>query len=254
MAPILQVKLVSKSFGGLAAINNCSFEVEENSITGLIGPNGAGKTTLFDIISGLLRPSRGKVIFKYDDVTAVPVYNRAALGIVRTFQNIRIFPELTALDNIVVAFREYPGSFLDVFSNFGTTVNALRKRAHDLLAIANLQDLGHHRAGDLSYGQKKLLEILRCVATDADLLLLDEPAAGVNRTMLHQIIDLIKILKREGKTILLVEHDMGFVMNLCEKIVVLDFGVNIAEGTPKEIQGNKKVLQAYLGKKPVTHA
>ena len=249
MAKILQVTALTKYFGGLKALDHCNFEVEENSITALIGPNGAGKTTTFDIVSGLLKASTGKILFKYEDITTLPVHQRAARGIVRTFQNIRLFPELSVLENIMVAFPEYPGTFWDNFRPLSSKLSALKKRALDLLKIAQLHDLANHRADSLSYGQKKLLEILRSVATGAELLLLDEPAAGVNRTMLHHIIDCIKLLQKEGKTILLVEHDMGFVMNVCEKIIVMNFGKDIAHGSPEKIQKNKAVLEAYLGKK-----
>ena len=253
MSPLLHIQSVSKSFGGLRAVDHCSFEVAENSITGLIGPNGAGKTTMFDVISGLLKPTAGKIIFKHEEISSLPFHVRARRGIVRTFQNIRLFPQLTALENIMVAFPDYPDRCVDMFRPLATHCAALKKRAHDLLALTKLHDMANHEARSLSYGQQKLVEILRCVATGATLLLLDEPTAGVNRTMLHHIVDLIKHLQKEGKTILLVEHDMNFVMNLCERIVVMDFGTDIAHGTPHEIQQNPRVMEAYLGSVKKAH-
>lgn len=247
MPVILELKKLSKSFGGLHAVDHASFAIEENSITGLIGPNGAGKTTAFDLISGLLTPDDGEIHFRHENITNLPAWKRGHLGIGRTFQALRLFPELPAVDNILAALPRIPDSFTDIFRPLRQKKKEFREQAMDYLHMVNLHEKASDRASALSYGQQKLLEIIRAVATGADLLLLDEPAAGVNRTMLQHIIELIKKLKESGKTIIIVEHDMGFVMNLCEKIIVMDRGKEIAEGKPEEIQRNPKVLEAYLG-------
>lgn len=249
MPAILKIEHLVKRFGGLAAINHCNFEIEENSITSLIGPNGAGKTTMFDVITGLLEHDQGEIYFRGKPIGNLAAHRRAHLGVARTFQLIRIFPQLTALENILLALRGNQESLLDIFKLLKKTQNKLKEKAFEYLHMINLHEKAHTPASSLSYGQQKLLEIMRTVATDADLFLLDEPAAGVNRTMLHTIINVIKRLKQEGKTIVIVEHDMNFVMNLSDKVIVMDYGKEIAEGTPQEIQNNPKVLEAYLGVK-----
>lgn len=249
MSAILKIEHLVKRFGGLAAINHCNFEIAENSITSLIGPNGAGKTTMFDVITGLIAHDQGEIYFNGNPIGASPAYKRAKLGIARTFQAIRIFPELTALENIMLALPENQENLLDIFKPFKKNQRKLKEKAFEFLRMINLHEKAHETAISLSYGQQKLLEIMRAVASGADLFLLDEPAAGVNRTMLHSIINIIKRLKQEGKTIVIVEHDMNFVMDLSEKVIVMDYGKEIAEGTPEEIQNNQKVLEAYLGVK-----
>lgn len=246
---LLKVEHLVKRFGGVTAVNHCNFVVKENSITALIGPNGAGKTTMFDLITGLLPHDEGEIYFKGQPLSAVPTHARAKLGIARTFQAIRVFPELTALENMMLALPGYPDRFRDIAGSLKSATHKVKQHAMELLTLINLHEKAHHTAGSLSYGQQKLLEIGRAVATGAELILLDEPAAGVNRTMLHTIITLIKKLHSEGKTLLIVEHDMGFVMELSQHIIVMDYGKEIAEGTPEEIQRNPKVLEAYLGTK-----
>lgn len=248
---ILKIQHLVKHFGGISAINHCNFEIEENSITSLIGPNGAGKTTMFDVITGLLDHDQGEIYFREKPISALPAYKRAHLGIARTFQLIRVFPQLTTLENILLALRGNQESLLDIFKPLKKTQKKLKEKAFEYLRMINLHEKAHTPASSLSYGQQKLLEIMRAVASDADLFLLDEPAAGVNRTMLHTIINIIKRLKSEGKTIVIVEHDMGFVMSISEKVIVMDYGKEIAEGSPNEIQNNPKVLEAYLGIKHI---
>jgi len=252
MKPILRVKNLVKSFGGLVAVNKCSFEVETGSITALIGPNGAGKTTMFNLINGVLKHDDGEIIFKETHLKNLDFDKRARLGIGRTFQAIRVFPQLSALENIMLGFPHYQDNFLDIFHPNKENEKQVRKEALELLQVVNLQDKANLAAGSLSYGQQKLIEIMRAVATGAELFLLDEPAAGVNRTLLHSIVALIKKLQKEGKTIMIVEHDMGFVMDVSDSVIVMDYGREIACGKPSEVQKNPRVLEAYLGVK--THA
>ncbi len=249
MKDILEIENVSKSFGGLKAVNGCSFSVEKNSITGLIGPNGAGKTTMFNIISGLLTAEEGSIYLEDKEITDLGAYQRCHKGMGRTYQAIRIFPELTALENIVVAFPDNKESLWHAFTSYKKHQKKLEKRAMKLLESVNLQEKANLKGFELSYGQKKLLEILRIRASESQLILLDEPTAGINPTLIKEIIKIIREFKKEGRTILIVEHNMPFIMGLCERIVVMDRGANIAEGKPTEIQNNAKVLEAYLGSK-----
>lgn len=247
-SPILEIKNLSKQFGEIHAVNNCSFDIAENSITGMIGPNGAGKTTTFELITGLEKPTKGEIWFKQENITHLPTFKRAKLGITRTYQKIRIFPELTVLDNIMVVLMKEHQGLRHIF----TPKKIFQKhaeKAREILRDVGIEEKAHLYAKDVSYGQQKLLEIARAVATDADLFLLDEPAAGVNLTMLKRIEKILMDLHQKGKTLLIVEHNMPFVMSFCEKIIVLDYGTEIAIGKPEDIQRNDHVLEAYLGKK-----
>lgn len=248
MTNILEIKGLSKTFGGVHAVEQCSFSVKKNSITGLIGPNGAGKTTMFNLISGLLESNEGSIHFKDQDITNFTAYKRARLGLARSYQAIRIFPELTALDNIVVAFGNNKETLLQAFTPFRRHQRSLEQKAMKLLESVGLEEKAHFKGYELSYGQKKLLEILRAKANNAELILLDEPTAGINPTLIKKITTLIRQFQKDGHTILIVEHNMPFIMDLCETIIVMDRGRNIAEGKPKDIQSNKQVLEAYLGK------
>jgi ABC-type branched-subunit amino acid transport system ATPase component len=231
--PLLAIAGVSKRFGGIVALDGISFEVERGQICGLIGPNGSGKTTLFNCITGIESIQGGQIFYKGRRIDGLKPYQVARRGIGRTFQIIRVFPQMTALENLL-AVTDGP-------------IEAARSRAEELLAFVTLTRLKEEYAGNLSYGQQKLLEFIRVLMTDPELILLDEPAAGVNRTLLNDLISAMTRLRDAGKTILIVEHDMKVVMGLCETVYVLDYGVKIAEGPPSVIQSNERVIEAYFG-------
>jgi ABC-type branched-subunit amino acid transport system ATPase component len=231
---ILEVENVTKRFGGVTAVNRCSLALAPGRIYGLIGPNGSGKTTLFNCITGLEPRDDGEIRYKRERIDGLRPHQVARRGIGRTFQIIRVFPELTALENLLVVSRE--------------PFEAARRRAQDLLRLVTLDRLASEYAGNLSYGQQKLLEFVRVLMTDPDLILLDEPAAGVNRTLLNELLAAIMRLRDAGKTILIVEHDMKVVMGLCETVFVLDYGEKIAEGPPEVIQADDRVIEAYFGR------
>jgi ABC-type branched-subunit amino acid transport system ATPase component len=233
-APALAVEGLRKSFGGVAAVSNVSFSLERGRIYGLIGPNGSGKTTLFNCITGVDRPDAGRVLLNGRRVDGLKPFRIANLGVGRTFQTIRVFPELTALENLLVVTR-------------GPREEAQR-RGLELLRFVKIERLRDEYAGNLSYGQQKLVEFIRMLMTDPTLILLDEPAAGVNRTLLNDLLEAVGRLRDEGKTILLVEHDMKVVMGLCETVFVLDHGEKIAEGPPGTIQTDERVIEAYFGR------
>jgi len=231
---ILEIRDVTKRFGGVTAVNRCSLVLAPGKIYGLIGPNGSGKTTLFNCITGLTPRDEGEIRYKGERIDGLKPHRVARRGIGRTFQIIRVFPELTALENLLVVTRE--------------PFEAARRRAQDLLRFVTLDRLQSEYAGNLSYGQQKLLEFIRVLMTDPELILLDEPAAGVNRTLLNELLVAITRLRDQGKTILIVEHDMKVVMGLCETVFVLDYGEKIAEGPPGVIQADERVIEAYFGR------
>ena len=231
--PVLAVEDLRKSFGGVTAVAGVSLTLEAGRIYGLIGPNGSGKTTLFNCVTGLERRDAGRVFFKGARIDGLKPHRIATRGIGRTFQVIRVFPELTALENLLVVTR-------------GPREEAER-RGRELLAFVKLERLADEYAGNLSYGQQKLVEFVRVLMTDPTLILLDEPAAGVNRTLLNDLLAAVARLRDEGRTILLVEHDMKVVMGLCETVFVLDHGEKIAEGPPGVIQADQRVIEAYFG-------
>ena len=226
-----------KAFGGVHAVDGCSFAVPAGKISGLIGPNGSGKTTTFDLLTGLTRPDGGQVLYRGEDLAGLKPHQIFRKGITRTFQITRIFREMTVLENMLSV------------TGLGVPDRVVRERAQELIAFVNLTHLRAEYGGRLSYGQQKLLEFARALMTDPDLILLDEPAAGVNRTLLQHLLAQIHRLQESGKTVLIVEHDMNVIMNHCERIFVLDYGVKIAEGPPAAIRDDERVLDAYFGRR-----
>jgi branched-chain amino acid transport system ATP-binding protein len=248
----LEVNNLCKTFGGLRACSNVSFNLAANSLTGLIGPNGAGKTTIFNLITGVYVPTDGEVRYNGQDISGLPSHTINRLGIARTFQNIRLFPNLSVLDNVRIAYHPHAGYnlFDSITGNqhYQQKEKELTERAVDFLSVFSLQDRLEETAKNLPYGEQRRLEIARALASEPKLLLLDEPAAGMNPQETIVLMDLIHFIReRFNLTILLIEHQMRVVMGICETINVMDFGQIIAHGTPKEIQSNEKVIEAYLG-------
>jgi branched-chain amino acid transport system ATP-binding protein len=250
---ILSVRGATKAFGGLVAVKGLDLELPKGSIQGLIGPNGAGKTTAFNLITGVIPISSGAIEFEGERIDGLESYEVTRLGIARTFQNIRLFSNLSVLDNVRIAYHAHAGYGLGDSilrsRRFAKKEAELTERAMDFLGIFKLEDLAGEIAKNLPYGQQRRVEIARALACDPRLLLLDEPAAGMNPKETLELMDYIHFIKdRFSLTILLIEHQMRFVMGICEYITVMDFGEPIARGTPAEIQGNGRVVEAYLGK------
>lgn len=249
---MLELEHLTIRFGGLVAVNDVSFVVEKGDLFGLIGPNGAGKTTCFNMITGVYTPTSGEVKFKDRVITGTPPFKIAKLGICRTFQNIRLFGSLTVLENVMVGAslrkKSTLASAMCYLPSACKETDRLKEEACHLLEVLDLADVARARSGDLPYGMQRRLEIARAMATKPDLLLLDEPAAGMNPQESEDLMATVRRLRDEfGKTILLIEHDMRFVMGLCEKIFVLDHGEQIAYGPPEAIRNDPKVIEAYLG-------
>jgi branched-chain amino acid transport system ATP-binding protein len=249
----LRVENLVKRFGGITAVDGASFEIEEGSLTGLIGPNGAGKSTTFNCITGVHEPTTGTIYFKGEDITGLEPYQIAQRGLVRTFQIARELEKMTVLENLMLAPKNQHGEsvFRSVTPGFRRGVvseeKEIRDRVWEMLEFFEIDHLAGEYAGNLSGGQRKLLEMARALMTDPEVVLLDEPLAGVNPTLEEKLLDRIHELREEGYTFLLVEHDMDVIMNNCERIIVMHQGKVLADGTAEDIQNNDQVVEAYLG-------
>jgi branched-chain amino acid transport system ATP-binding protein len=235
--PILRVERLTRRFGGVVAVDDCSFALTPHKVWGLIGPNGSGKTTLFNLLSGVLAPDAGRIELRGHDVAGWASHRITARGLGRTFQITRLFGAMTVRENMLVAARE-------------TDSAAAAAHAAELIDFVGLRDLADEYAANLSYGQQKLVEFVRVLMTEPALILLDEPFAGVNPVMENKLVELIHDLLERGKTFLVTDHEMRLIMGLCERVLVLDYGKLIAEGPPAEIQRDERVIEAYFGRRP----
>ena len=250
---ILNISNLSKNFGGLSAINNCSLKIKRGSITGIIGPNGSGKSTLFNLIAGSLKPNKGSVVFNNEDITGQPSYNLFSKGILRTFQVAHEFKNLTVLENLMMVPPNQIGenilSALFMRNKFKLQEDEIRLKAYKVIEFLNLKHLANEIAGNLSGGQKKLLELGRTMMVNSKLVLLDEVGAGVNRTLLKDLGTAIQRLNKEkGYTFCMIEHDMDFISRMCDSIIVLSEGSVLFQGTSEEVKNNELVIESYLGR------
>ena len=256
MAELLKVDNVSMIFGGLRAVSNLSMYINKGELIGLIGPNGVGKTTAFNMITGVYTPSEGDVYFNGVKSSGKKSYQVTQLGMARTFQNIRLFSELSVIDNVKIAYNMHVTyNLVDAIIRDKKYLNEedfITQKAMDLLKIFHLEGEANEVAKNLPYGKQRRLEIARALATEPKLLLLDEPAAGMNPQETHELMEMIRWIRDKfDLSILLIEHDMGLVMGVCERIYVLEYGMKIAEGTPEEIKHNSRVIEAYLGEEVI---
>ena len=250
---ILQVDGLSKYFGGLAAVSNCTLNIKKGSITGIIGPNGSGKTTLFNLVAGNLKPNQGTVLFNNDDITGVPAYELFSKGILRTFQIAHEFTNLTVLENLMMVPGNQTGEkLMNVLMSskiIKSEEEEIKNKALEVAEFLNLKHLSNELAGNLSGGQKKLLELGRTMMVDANLVLLDEVGAGVNRTLLKDLgTAILRLNKERGYTFCMIEHDMDFISRMCDPVIVMSEGSVLFEGTSDEVKKNEKVIDSYLGR------
>ncbi len=254
---ILETDALTRAYGGVVAVNKVNFSVESGLITGLIGPNGAGKTTLFNNMTGLDNPSSGKVFFNNKDITGYPAHKICRMGIARTFQNIRLFKDLSVIENVMIGrhFKtgksETQGRFVNALKSYvylKREEQEIYEKADSWLDFFDMGQFKNELAKNLPYGKQRELEIARALATEPKLLFLDEPAAGMNPQETEHLMSIIRKIRDLGITVVLIEHDMKLVMNICDTITVLNYGQKLAEGTPREIKHNPKVVEAYLGK------
>ena len=251
---ILEISNLSKYFGGLAAVSDCSLKVKKGTITGIIGPNGSGKTTLFNLIAGNLKPNQGKVLFNNDDITGVPAYELFSKGILRTFQIAHEFTNLTVLENLMMVPGNQTGEkLMNVLMSskiIKSEEDEIKNKALEVAEFLNLKHLSNELAGNLSGGQKKLLELGRTMMVDANLVLLDEVGAGVNRTLLKDLgTAILRLNKERGYTFCMIEHDMDFISRMCDPVIVMSEGAVLFEGTSDEVKKNEKVIDSYLGRR-----
>lgn len=248
---VLEIHNVTQEFGGLRALEKVNVKVELGEIFGLIGPNGAGKTTLFNLITGIYQPTQGDIFFKQQRINGLAPHSIASLGIGRTFQNIRLFKKQSVLDNVKIGMhgvtRQGMWPSILQFPAARREEKEITERAIELLTMVDLIDKSQEYADSLAYGEQRRLEIARAMAINPSLLLLDEPAAGMNATEKEDLMNLIRDIRSMGITILLVEHDMNLVMNICTRVAVLDYGRKIADGPPEEVKANERVIASYLG-------
>ena len=254
---ILQVNGLSKYFGGLAAVSNCTLKIKKGSITGIIGPNGSGKTTLFNLIAGNLKPNQGKVLFNNDDITGVPAYELFSKGILRTFQIAHEFTNLTVLENLMMVPGNQTGEkLMNVLMSskiIKSEEEEIKNKALEVAEFLNLKHLSNELAGNLSGGQKKLLELGRTMMVDANLVLLDEVGAGVNRTLLKDLgTAILRLNKERGYTFCMIEHDMDFISRMCDPVIVMAEGSVLFEGKSEEVKKNERVIESYLGKSTIS--
>lgn len=256
---LLKVSQLGMTFGGLKAVQDVNFQINHGDLIGLIGPNGAGKTTLFNMLTGVYKPTTGTVELGGQKISGLPTHTISQLGLARTFQNIRLFKGLSVLENILISAHKNVHynyfDFLFLNNKFKNTESQLKSEAIELLKLFHLEDKLNEEAGSLPYGEQRKLEIVRALMTHPKMILLDEPAAGMNHQETHELMELIAFIRKKfNLTVMLIEHDMKLVMGICEKIIVLDHGIKIAEGNPEQIKTSKAVIEAYLGVDEVEHA